>query len=206
MFITQLEVVNACLATMGETPLNTLEDDHSYKAAALSILNQTNRIEQKRGWWFNSEYTELVPDATSKYVYIPLDAIAVKTIDRWHTPPYAQRGKRLYNIEKNSYEWDAPLCVDIVRLLSFDDLPFHAADVVHYGTVMRFQREFDGDGTRYGQLTQDYSRARMELSAESTRNTRPNLLATASNRYKMGLIGGYGTRGARIPWTPGYPR
>lgn len=205
MFITQLDVVNACLATMGETPLNTLEDDHSYKAAALSYLTQTNRIEQKRGWWFNSEYVELVPDV-SKFIYIPLDAIAVKTVDRWYTPPYAQRGKRLYNIEKNNYEWEQNLVVDIVRLLSFDDLPFHAADVVGYGTVMRFQREFDGDTTRYNQLTQDYARARAELSAENTRNKRPNLLATPSNRYKMGLIGGFGARGARIPWTPGYPR
>ena len=205
MFISQLEVVNACLATMGETPLNTLEDDHSYKAAALSYLHQANRIEQKRGWWFNSEYVELVPDDISNYLYIPGDAIAVKTIDRWYVPPFAQRGKRLYNVSKNTYEWEHPVCVDIVRLLSFADLPFHAADVVGYGTVMRFQREYDGDTTRYSQLAQDYARARMELSAENTRNKRPNLLATVSNQYKMNLIGG--NLAARNPLgIPGWPR
>lgn len=205
MFLTKLDVVNACLATMGEAPLNTLEDDHSYKAAALSILDQTNRIEQKRGWWFNSEYVKLIPDASSKFIYVPLDALAIKTIDRWYTPPYAQRGKRLYNVEKNNYEWDAALTVDLVRLLSFEDCPFHAADVIGYGTVMRFQREFDGDSGRYMQLSQDYARARAELGAENTRNKRPNLLATNSNLYKMGLIGGVGTGNSRIPWTPNYP-
>lgn len=201
MFITKLDVVNACLATMGETPLNTLLDDHSYKAAALSTLAQVNNIEQKRGWWFNSEYITLTPDAISSYIYIPNDAIAIKTIDRWYTLPFAQRGKRLYNVSKNVYEWDTPLCVDLVRLLPFDDLPFHAADVVQYGTVMRFQREFDGDNTRYSQLAQDYARARAELSAENTRNRRPNLLATQSNLTKMALIGGYGSP-SRIPWVP----
>lgn len=205
MFITQLDVVNACLATMGETPLNTLEDDHSYKAAALSYLTQVNLIEQKRGWWFNSEYVELVPDATSGYIYVPQDAIAVKTVDRWCKPAFAQRGKRLYNVAQNSYVWTTNVVVDLVRQIPFEDLPYHAADTVQYGTVMRFQREYDGDNTRYNQLSQDYGRARAELNAENTRNKRPNLLSTVSNQISMGQIGGYGTRSARIPWTPNYP-
>ena len=182
MFISQLEVVNACLATMGETPLNTLEDDHSYKAAALSYLHQANRIEQKRGWWFNSEYVELVSDDISNYLYIPGDAIAVKTIDRWYVPPFAQRGKRLYNVSKNTYEWEHPVCVDIVRLLSFDDLPFHAADVVGYGTVMRFQREYDGDGNRTRELAIDAQSSWANLKAEQLRQVKPNLLDRVSVR------------------------
>ena len=204
MFLDELEVVNSCLATMGETPLSTLEDDHSYKAAALGYLTHTNRIEQKRGWWFNSEYVELVPDADSKYIYTPLDALAVKTIQRC-SPRFAQRGKRLYNVEKNNYEWDHNVWVDVVRLLPFADLPFHAADVVGYGTVMRFHREFDGDSTRYQQLAADYARSRAELTAENVRNVRPNLLATRSNAFNMGQIGGYGASQSRIPWTMGWP-
>lgn len=204
MFITELEVVNSCLATMGETPLNTLEEDHSYKAAALSKLSETNRIEQKRGWWFNSEYIELVPDV-SGFIYVPMDALAIKTIERV-SPKYAQRGRRLFNVVNNNYIWTHNVWIDLVRLIPFLDLPFHAADAVSYGAVLRFQREFDGDGTRSQQIAQDYSRARTELSAENVRNVRPNLLATRSNLNKMGLIGGTGSTGGRIPWTPGYPR
>lgn len=206
MFVTELDVVNECLATMGEAPLNSLEDDHTYKTAALAKLAESNKLEQKRGWWFNSEYVELVPDAVSGYIYVPLDALAVKTVDRWYVPRFAQRGSRLYNVTANSYVWDRNVVVDLVRLLSFSDLPFHAADAVGYGTVMRFQRSFDGDGARYNQLSQDYGRARAELVAENTRNRRPNLLATSSNQAKMGHIGGMGTRGARLPYTPGYPK
>ena len=202
MFLSELDVVNACLATMGETPLNTLEDDHSHKAAALEQLAQTSKIEQKRGWWFNSEYIVLEPDV-SKFIYLPLDALAVKTVDRWNVPLFAQRGRRLYNLGKNTYEWTQSLRVDLVRLLSFEDLPFHAADVVGYGAVIRFQRSFDGDTTKYQQISQDYARARLELNAEETRNRRPNLLATASNQSKMGMIGGAYRN--RLPYTPGWP-
>lgn len=206
MHTTELEVVNACLATMGETPLNTLEDDHSYKAAALSYLAQVNKIEQKVGWWYNSEYILLTPDV-SGYIYVPTDALSIKTIDRMYTPAYAQRGNRLYNVRDNSYEWPSAFWIDLVRLIAFNDLPYHAADLVHYGTVMRFQREFDGDNTRYSQLSQDYSRARMELRAEDTRNRRPNLLATENNIYNMARIGGFShSAWNRLPYTPGWPR
>ena len=187
MLISQLEVVNGCLATMGEVPLNTLEDDHTYKAAALNYLNEVTLMEQEPGWWFNSEYTQLVPDATSGYIYIPQDAISVKPIHKI-TPPFAQRGNRLYNTWANSYVWDGNVWVDIVRALTFDNLPYHAADKVRWGTIMRFQREYDGDTVRYQQLSQDYSRSTTSLVAEDTRNKRPNLLLNPSNQSKMARI------------------
>lgn len=203
MFLTDLEVVNACLATMGETPLNTLEDDHAYKAAALSALSNSSKIEQKAGWWFNSEYITLNPDAVSGYIYLPGDALAVKTITRGR-PPFAQRGNRLYNKEQNNYVWDKGVAVDLVRLLPFSELPFHASDAVGYGAIIRFQTDFDGDMNRFGQLSVDYRRARAELRAEDTRNMRPNLLATRSNQIKMSFIGGP-SQSHRLPYTPNYP-
>jgi hypothetical protein len=205
MFQDRLDIVNACLATMGESGINTLEDDHPYKDDALRRLEQCNLIEQKRGWWFNSEYIELLPDSVSKFIYIPMDALAVKRPDR-SALHFAQRGNRLYNMWENNYEWETSVVVDLVRTIEFEDLPFHANDLVGFSTVLRFQTDFDGDQVRYGQIAKDYARARMELVAEDTRNTRPNLLATLSNRVNMGHIGGMGTRGARIPYTPGWPR
>jgi tail tube protein len=188
MFVTKLEVVNACLATMGETPLNTLEDDHAYKAAALNKLDDANKIEQKTGWWFNSEEIQLYPDDINKYIMIPQDAFAIQPIARV-SPAFGQRGKRIYNTQNNTYMWTKPLWVYLIRLIEFEDLPYHCADAVQYGAIMRFQREFDGDTTRYNQLAQDYSRARMELKAEDVRNRKPNLLLTNSNLGSLTAIG-----------------
>lgn len=188
MFVSQLDVVNACLATLGESPLNTLEDDHSFKAAALRYLSEVTRIEQAPGFWFNSEYKLLVPDAASKFIYIPQDALSVKPIKKV-SPVFSQRGKRLYDPGSNSYEWSNPVWVDVVTYVDFDDLPFQAADLVQYGTVMRFQREYDGDNARYQQLGQDYSRARAEMRVEDVRNKRPNLLNRRSAQVTMHEIG-----------------
>lgn len=188
MFKTALDVVNSCLASMGETPLNTLEDDHPYKAAALAALTESNQIEQKYGYWFNSEYTRLDPDAVSHFIYVPQDALSVKAI-HGYTPAFGQRGKRLFNIHTSNYLWDKGVTVDLVRLIPFEDLPFHASDCISYSSVVRFQRSFDGDSMRYQQLGQDYMRARNELHAEDARNIRPNLLQGASFQRKIQQIG-----------------
>lgn len=202
--MSKLDVVNACLATMGEAPLNSLDDDHPYKAAALSALAKANRREQKRGWWFNSEYLTLVPDAGSQYVYIPLDAISVKTVnprgDYW-----AQRGKRLYNRRTNNYIFTAPVLVDLVRELAYEDLPDHAANAVEARAVMTFQKAFDADNQRMQILINEYREALAELKAEDVQNERPNMLASPENIAVMAGIGGVGIR-RRIPYTPGWPR
>lgn len=190
MYETELEVVNACLATMGQSPLNSLLDDHPYKAAAQLKLQTSNRREQKRGWWFNSEYLKLLPEVDTKYIKIPQDVLAVKPIEKLQ-PPFGQRGTRLYNNSTNSYEWDWPVWVDCIRLLNFEDLPSAAADAVSTGAVLRFQRDFDSDSQRERSLAADYTMARAELVAEDTRNVRPNLLMTHSNQWKMSQMGNY---------------
>ncbi len=198
----KLEVVNACLATMGEAPLNSLDDDHAYKAAAITALAKANRREQKRGWWFNSEYVSLVPDV-SKYVYIPLDAISVKTVvarsDYW-----TQRGNRLYNRRTNNYIFTAAVLVDLVRELAFEELPAHAQDAVEARAVMTFQKSFDADQQRLNILLNEYREALAELKAEDVQNERPNMLASPQNLAVMAGVGGVGLY-RRIPYTPGWP-
>ena len=53
MFMTQLDVVNSCLKTMGESKLNTLEDDHPYKDDALDLVDRVLRDVSSRSLWFN---------------------------------------------------------------------------------------------------------------------------------------------------------
>lgn len=199
----KLDVINACLATMGEAPLNSLDDDHAYKAAAEAALKKANKREQKRGWWFNSEFIKLVPDV-SQYIYLPLDRISVKTVsprfDYW-----TERGNRLYNRRTNNYIFTAPVVVDLVRQLAFEDLPTHAQDAVEARAVMTFQKSFDADNQRMQILINEYREALAELKAEDVRNQRPNLLASPQNLAVMSGIGGLSIQRGRIPYTPGWP-
>lgn len=176
MYRTTLEVVNACIATMGEAPINSLTDEHVYKQPALNYLKGSKDATLKKGWWFNKEVIRLVPDNTSRFIYIPQDALSVNRSVH-HNYTFAQRGRRLYDPIRNSYEWETAVVVELVTSLDFEDLPFVAQDAISLAALLRFQREFDGDGNRYNQIDSDRARADYELNAQHLREVRPNLLA-----------------------------
>ncbi len=181
MFVTELDVVNACIATLGEAPLVTLEDDHTYKAAAQNYLNKTRLEMLGRGWWFNTEAIYLTPDAISKYVYIPQDALNVRSLE-YRGYSLAQRGRRIYNTQHNTYEFLDRVRMVVFRNLPFDDLPHHAQEYVRDRTVLTFQREYDGDGNRTRELAIDAQSSWANLKAEQLRQVKPNLLDRVSVR------------------------
>jgi hypothetical protein len=195
MFISELDVVNACLATMGEAPLNTLNDDHVYKDAALGYLEEYNMVEQAFGYWFNREYLTLLPDSETAHIAIPQDVLEVREVLQgvWAQPAAVQRGNRAYNLATNSFEWTTPLSVEVVRLLPFEQLPFIAADLVKHAAILRFQREYDGDAQRYQEIGREYSRAYKAVRAQHIRHVRPNLLRTHSFYTKF--VGASGRAG-----------
>lgn len=175
MYRTKLDVVNACIGTMGEAPINALNDEHVYKQPALSMLEGSKLATLKEGLWFNKEVIRLQPDSNSRFIYIPQDALAVNRSDS-HPYTFAQRGRRLYDPIRNRYEWDTAVVVELVMDLDFEDLPFVAQDAISLAALLRFQREFDGDQARYSQIDSDRARAAYELSAQHTREIKPNLL------------------------------
>lgn len=183
MYTTKLEVVNACLATLGEAPITALTDNHIFKQNALDYLTGSVRATLKRGLWFNTETLELKPDAASKYIYIPGDSIAVKRLEGG--VPFSQRGRRLYDPIYNRYEWDNAILVEKVTLLDFEDCPFFAQDAISLDAVLRFQKDFDGDNARYQQINMDRQRANLELNAQHTREIKANLLYTNATIGKI---------------------
>lgn len=181
MYRTELEVVNACIATMGEAPLNSLQDEHQFKQAALNYLAGSNMAAQKECLWFNTEAITLPPHADSKFIYVPQDTIHIARLPG-QSFAFQHRGARLYNVGKNTYEWDGPLRVALCRLLPFEDCPFMAQDSISLDAVLRFQREYDGDVQRYNLINADRGRALVQMSAENIRQRDVNLLAAFSVR------------------------
>ena len=180
--IDELSVVNACLATMGESGLLSLEEDHSMKEDARTLLVRVSADLQKDPFWFNSETLRLQPDATSKYILIPHDVIRVMY---YHArDEVVQRGRRLYNKKCNTYEFDYGVCIDVVRYLPFAELPYHAAAAIRDEVVMRFQHSFDGDQQRYRQLGEIAQLSRAQLMSENIRQRRSAPL----NRALMHLV------------------
>lgn len=170
--LTRLMVVNACLKSMGETPLNSLDADHPYVQAALNTLSETNTLEQSVGWWFNTDYVRLTNDPGTGFVYVPADAINVEFDDTL----FVQRGKRVWNSIDSTYDIGRVVHAKVIREIPFTDLPTNVQQMVSMRTQLDFQSAFDADDAKYKKLYQAYTQAYSRVRRMHINNQRINML------------------------------
>lgn len=179
------------LGTMGEAPLNTEDDGHPLYPQAKRLLETANVRTQARAWWFNTELTELTPDAQTGFINLPEDTIRVDP--REPCLDYVQRGRRLYNpyapATQDKYKFARPVTCWLVRALAFTDLPIPAQLAVSYAAQVDFQRAFDADPVKYQQLVAQARDSMVALNAEHIRNINANLLNTQSMASALNRIG-----------------
>jgi len=181
---TTLDVVNSCLATLGEKPLNTLAEPHTFRAPAQTALRDANKRIQAPGWWFNIEAMTMTPAPLTGQMQLPGDCIkwqsgvrSSDTLIRSQAKPWiVQRGTRLYDTRTHSYVMTEDVTGEIVRLVAFDELPPVMSDYIAAEAVLKFQSNFDADNSRRQELTQAWTIARMEAKAENIRQLGVNLL------------------------------
>ncbi|AKQ07696.1 tail tubular protein A [Yersinia phage vB_YenP_ISAO8] len=183
---TVLEVVNACLSSIGEAPLLELTDDHPLAATAQETLKRVMVQEMSRQWWFNTDYLTLKV-ANDKFIYVPQDAVAVIPLQR---ADLTLRGRRMYNRMEGTFEMKENVIAWVVRLLPFEDLPPPAQSFVEHSTVMLFQLEYDADPIKTQQLQMHVQRAELVLNAEHIRQIKANPLLSPEIAQKRLRIGG----------------
>jgi hypothetical protein len=187
--LSQLDVVNACISTMGEAPLQAIDADHPFVQSALNALENASTLVQGEGWWFNTDITQLNVDPDLGFVYAPPDAIDVDA----GTSAVIKRGARLYDRSASSYDLrpifgTAPVTVSVVRELAFADLPMLAQQVVSSRAKLDFQSAYDGDDNKYSKIGGEYTIAERLLKAENIRQNRVNLFQSASMQEKLRLV------------------
>jgi len=199
-----LTVVNEMLGTMGETPLNTLEDPHTYRGACLSTLDRVNREVQAKGWVFNREFLTLQPGALNGHIYLPGDFIAVRVQRKRSgaaTRTIVQRGRRLYDTgsygSEGTYVFTESVDVELVRLVPFEDLPESPAAHIAAVSVVEFQSKYDGDVAKTRELVARISGPMGTLAAlqsEETRATQVNMIESNPRLMRLRRIIGAARR------------
>jgi hypothetical protein len=190
---TILDVVNECLATLGETPLNTLLEPHEYRTSAQKALAKANRGLQARGWWFNTEAMTMVPAPGSGIMQLAGDIVkwqsGVRSRDlliRSRAKPWiVQRGQRLYDTRNRTFVMTEEVTGEITRELPFEDLPPVMADYIAAEAVLRFQSNFDADNSRRQELTKTWEMARIEANAEDIRQAGANAINSNSRLQRI---------------------
>lgn len=167
MLVTQLTVVNACLASMGEEPINSLAEENAFVNSAKFALENATSNEQSAGWWFNKEVLTVRPGTAGQYI-IPSDVIDlnIESNPGW----LVMRSSRLYDTNKAEYlTGTRDYKVNIIRLLAFEDLPFHIKRLVKAAAVTLFQQSYDGDAQKIQEAQSEYAAAFLLARAQHIR-------------------------------------
>ena len=125
---TELEAVNVMMSHIGESPVNTLEDDNVIDATiAQTVLSSVNREVQSQGWYFNTEIGfPITKDSNNKFA-VPVNTARVDGVNTSTSSTHSSldlvlRGGFMYDRRKHTYTPDATtITVDLVVLLSFTD-------------------------------------------------------------------------------------
>lgn len=179
--ITELDVVNLCLAAMGELPINSLENSRNpIVTNARAVFRNAVVEEQSPGWWFNNEILRLLPSNDGTYA-VPTDCLSLSTTDDFNPSWLTIRSRRLYDTGNARYHiGDNELQVKITRLIPFDDLPYSAQRLVRDAAVSLFQVNYDGDELKIQQAQQAYNAAYATCMADHIRSVKANMLHKGS--------------------------
>ena len=195
---TKLDAVNSLLTAVGEYPVSNLVDDVAEATIAIQVLDEVSREIQSRGWsWNTRRKAKLVPD-TNNNVAIPAN---VTRVDAVSTYGYADRNKRytirdnkLYNMidMTNIFEEDE-VCVDLVYLWDFDDLPEEARRFITLDAQQRYMNRVVGADADMAQVQQQATRAYIALEQDEDVNADRNILwdNPLSNYISSRHHGGY---------------
>ena len=127
---TELSAVNAILGAIGQAPVNSIDTSQNREVAFLyNILRDCNVDLQNEGWHFNTErHVKYTPDSTNNKIAIDNDILKMDVTDGWTKRNYdvVKRNGYLYDKLDHTDDWSElsdGIDLDIVRLLSFEDLP-----------------------------------------------------------------------------------
>jgi hypothetical protein len=184
---TELEAINLMLSAIGESPINTLEDNGVVDAImARQILDSTSREVQSRAWHFNSENgVTLTPIYPSNYIPLPPNCIRVDTTKGDQQRDVIQRGLWLYDKDNHTKQFTKALIVDMVILLPFDELPESARQYITIRSARVFQERIVGS-SELSQFTQgDELRSLVVLKEAEAETSDLNILTGSQSVSKI---------------------
>ncbi|UJX45757.1 hypothetical protein [Xanthobacter sp. YC-JY1] len=174
----ELEAVNALLASIGETPVGTLLGVLPVDvAAARALVSLFSRQLQKTGWSFNTEFAYRITPNVNGEIILPLDALKVDSADDTNL---VQRGQRLYDPVAHTFAIRRAVTVDLVRGLPFDQLPETARNYVTIAALRRFQDRFLSDAEAHTFSAKDEAQARAEFLSDEADAADYNVLDAAT--------------------------
>jgi len=175
---TELEAINIMLAAIGEAPVNTLTGSLPVDVKiAQSTLVEINKSVQAEGWSFNTEIDVTLTRNASKQIILPADVLRVDANIHQHPDiDPIQRGLKLYDRLKNTFEFDEDLICTVVYFRDFDEIPEQARSYINIRAARIFVDRLVSDQGLRTYTKEDEIRARVTLTETDLANGDHNML------------------------------
>ena len=183
---TELEAINTMLSTIGESPVNTVEDTGNVDVViARQILQSVSREVQARGWHFNTEINYTITPDSEGYLVLPNTVLKADTVYPDSSKDVVVRGSKLYDRENHTYVFTNAVKVDMTILLTFDELPEVARNYVTIRASRIFQERVVGSDTLHAFNSQDEARAMVSLMEYEADTADLNILSGNYSVYRI---------------------
>jgi len=162
-----LEAINRILPSLGEAVVTSVDSRNPTVAVIKNAIKAETSDLQLQEWWFNTSIVKLYPESSGE-IRLPLETVSWVPMDS----PSVQRGNRLYNTEKQSFNWDigTPLKGKLKVRLDFEDLPEAAATVVVYNAAIKAYVDDIGMEENIQEWHRRGQMATVQLETEHLRN------------------------------------
>ena len=158
---TELSSVNSILASIGQTPVTTLDYDNPEIAMVARTLADVCNQVQAEGWVFNTEYRyPLKPDSANE-IKFPQNVLQLDLSDtESQYRDVIRRDGKLYDKLGHTYKFEDTIHADIVWKFEFSDLPHPFKQYITYRAARMVASKLVGDKELYQLLTDQEGVAR----------------------------------------------
>lgn len=160
---TKLEAINTMLSAIGEAPVTQLNSGLVEADIAETILESVNREVQGHGYHFNRELNVTFNPDSNNNIVLPANILRADTTDKTANLDLVQRGLKMYDRVSGSYNITAPVYLDLVILLNFEDLPEVAKRYITIRSARIFLDRVVGSATLHGFTQNDEDRAYLDI-------------------------------------------
>ena len=146
----KLEAVNTMLTSIGEQPIQNMNDLAGLSDASIAeqILDNVSRAIQSRGWIFNTDLDVQMPVDQYGEIKLSPDILRVDTTSRVRDgdTDIVERGRKLYDRQKQTFVFTTKVTVNQIKLLIFEDLPEPARRYISIRASRIFHDRVVGSG------------------------------------------------------------
>lgn len=179
----ELEAVNEMMAAVGESSLSTIAGDLPPDASmAVTILSNTNKALQSKGWHFNTNYDVTLSLESDNTITLGNNVVSVAVPGK----DVALRNQKLYDREDNEFTFDQEITNAVtITLLNFEETPETFRAYVTMSATYRFYLYLLGSSSVSDAIREQMLDAKANFYDDETIRGKLNLGTGTADMFNM---------------------